>query len=93
MNSGKRPGDEVVQLYVQHLNSAVQRPIRELRGFKRVTLQPGEETTVQIPLTAKSLAYWNVASHSFEVEHGKRLLLGIGASSTDIRLDKTIKVE
>src|SRR4029078_8576567 len=66
INSGKRAGDEVVQLYVQHLDSKIQRPIQELRGFKRVSLQPGEEKSVEIPLNAQSLAYWNVATHSFE---------------------------
>ena len=93
MNSGKRAGDEVVQLYVQHLNSSVQQPIQELRGFKRVNLQPGEQKSVQIPLSAKSLAYWNDATHSFDVEHEKKLRLRIGASSADIRLEKTIEVE
>ena len=92
-NTGKRAGDEVVQLYVQHLNSSVERPIQELRGFKRVRLQPGEEKSIQIPLTAQSLAFWNDATHSFTVEHGKKLRLRIGASSTDIRLEKTIEVE
>ena len=47
-NTGKRAGDEVVQLYVTHLNSEVERPLKELRGFRRVTLQPGETKTVEL---------------------------------------------
>ena len=58
-NTGKRDGDEVVQLYVKHLGSKVARPRKELRGFRRVTLQPGETKTVELPLAAQSLAYWD----------------------------------
>lgn len=46
-NSGTRLGDEVVQMYVQHVGSAVERPIKQLLGFKRITLKPGESQTVQ----------------------------------------------
>ena len=91
-NTGARAGDEVVQLYVKHLNSAVPRPIQELKGFKRVTLQPGEQKTVEIPLPAESLAYWNTAKHAFVIEPGKIRIM-IGSSSADIRLQKTIDVD
>lgn len=90
-NTGKCAGDEVVQLYVKHLNSAVGRPIQELRGFKRVALQPGESKTVEIPLDANSPAYWDANRHSFVLEKGKIELLA-GASSADIRLKKIIVV-
>jgi beta-glucosidase len=90
-NAGARAGDEVVQLYVKHLNSAVSRPLEELKGFKRVTLQPGEQKTVEIPLPAESLAYWNTAKHAFEVETDK-IQIKVGDSSADIRLRKTIQV-
>jgi len=90
-NTGKRAGEEVVQLYVRHLGSLVPRPIRELRGFKRVALQPGERETVELVLSAKSLAYWDERHHAFTVEPGK-LELEAGSSSTDIRLRKTINV-
>jgi beta-glucosidase len=66
-------------------------PAQELRGFKRVALQPGETKTVEIPLAAGSLAYWNTGKHSFVVEPGK-LELRIGASSADIRLKKTANI-
>jgi beta-glucosidase len=90
-NSGKRPGEEVVQLYVKHLDSAVERPLQELKGFKRVALKPGERKTVQIPLQAKSLACWNTNRHSFVLESGKIELLA-GGSSKDIRLKKTVNI-
>ena len=49
-NTGTRAGDEVVQMYVKHLDSAVERPTRELRGFERIPLQPNETRTVRLPL-------------------------------------------
>jgi len=91
-NTGARAGDEVVQLYVKHLNSAVPRPIQELKGFKRVTLQPGEQKTVEIPLPAESLAYWNTVKHAFVIEPGKIRIM-VGSSSADIRLQKTVDVD
>jgi beta-glucosidase len=90
-NSGDRAGEEVVQLYVRHIKSKVPRPIQELRGFKRVALQPGECKTVEISLPAKSLAYWDTDRHSFVLEGGRIELLA-GSSSANIRLKKTITV-
>jgi len=88
-NTGTRAGDEVVQLYVKHLDSAVERPLKELRGFERVTLQPNETRTVKIPLKGKELTYWDAAKHSFVVEPGK-LNLMVGASSADVKLETTV---
>ena len=90
-NTGARAGDEVVQLYVKHLDSVVSRPNEELKGFKRVTLQPGEKQTVVLQLPAKLLSQWNVATHAFEIEPDK-VELRVGASSADIRLKTTIPV-
>jgi beta-glucosidase len=90
-NTGKRAGEEVVQLYVKHLNSAVERPIRELRGFKRVALQPGERKTVELVLLAKSLAYWDESKRAFVVEAGT-VELQVGSSSADIHLKRTVSV-
>jgi len=91
-NSGKVAGEEVVQLYVRHLDSAVPRPAEELRGFQRIALKPRERKTVELPLPAKSLAYWNVDRHAFVVETGKIELLA-GRSSADICLKKTLAVK
>ena len=90
-NSGKIAGDEVVQLYVKHPGPGLPQPTEELKGFKRVSLKPGERKTVEIALPAKSLMSWNMDRHAFELEPGK-LELRAGASSADIRLRKTITV-
>jgi beta-glucosidase len=90
-NTGTRTGDEVVQLYVRHLGSAVARPKRDLRGFQRITLQPGERRTVQFRLAASALAYWDTAKHGWAVED-EGVALDVGASSADIRVTKTIRV-
>jgi len=91
-NTGSRAGDEVVQLYVKHLKSKVERPNEELKGFKRVTLNPGETQTVNISLPASTLAYWNVSKHSFVVEK-EPIQLMIGSSSVDIKGQKNVEVK
>ncbi len=91
-NTGQREGEEVVQLYVKHLNSNITRPLLELKGFKRVTVAAGKTKTVNILLKAESLAYWNGHLHSFDVETDKVKLM-IGSSSRDIRLTKTVRIE
>ena len=90
-NSGTRDGDEVVQLYVKHMGSKVARPPKELRGFERVHLVRGQTKTVQIPLKADSLAYWNDAKHAFAVEE-EPILLMVGSSSADVRAQRTVRV-
>ncbi len=90
-NTGSRAGDEVVQLYVRHLGSAVARPLRDLRGFRRVALRPGETRTVTIPLATSTLAYWDPATHGWTME-SEPVALEVGASSADIRLERTIQV-
>ena len=91
MNTGKIAGDEVVQLYVQHMGSKVERPKKDLRGYLRVTLAPGETRTVSLPLAAASLAYWNADTHGWVVE-SEPVKLQVGSSSADIRLEATVTV-
>lgn len=90
-NSGTRTGDEVVQLYATHLGSSVERPIRDLRGYQRITLKPGESRTVRFTVDAKSLAYWNATTHAWVVEN-ETVRLDVGASSADIRSSRTIRL-
>jgi beta-glucosidase len=90
-NSGRRAGDEVVQLYVQHVGSTVERAIRELRGYRRLTLAPGETRTVTMRLPIQSLAYWDEAADRWVVER-EQIRLQVGASSSDIRLERTIRI-
>jgi beta-glucosidase len=90
-NTGKIAGEEVVQLYARHVGSKVDRTNKDLRGFRRVSLQPGETKTVALRLPAQSLTYWNTSTHSWTLE-SDRVELQVGASSADIRLSKTIDV-
>jgi beta-glucosidase len=90
-NTGSRAGDEVVQMYVAHEGSKVQRAAEELKGFVRVSLRPGETKTVTMPLAAAALAYWDEGSKKFVVEKDK-VELRVGASSEDVRLKAEIEV-
>jgi len=90
-NTGSRAGDEVVQLYVRYPDSAVARPVKELKGFARITLQPGETKTVQLPLKADELRYWDAETDQWVLE-GKPVQIQVGASSADIRLEHTVNV-
>jgi beta-glucosidase len=90
-NAGDRDGDEVVQLYVELPESKIPRPRQSLKAFERVNLRAGETKTVRLRLAARDLANWDVAAHRFVVEGGKVRLL-VGASSSDIRLRKTIQL-
>jgi len=90
-NTGARDGDEVVQLYVKHEGSKVERPRKELRGFQRVHLARGETKTVEIPLKAQTLAYWDEAKSSFVVEE-EPIQVMVGSSSADVKLERTVKV-
>jgi beta-glucosidase len=90
-NTGTRAGDEVVQMYVKRVHSAVERPIKELRGFERVTLRPNETRTVRLRMKGTDLTYWDAARHSFVVEPGAVGIM-VGSSSAAARLEKTISV-
>jgi len=90
-NTGSQTGDEVVQLYVKHLKSKVERPGEELKGFQRVTLKPNETKTVQIPLKASTLAYWDEKQARFKVE-AEPVSVMVGSSSRDIKLTTEVRV-
>ena len=90
-NAGKRAGEEVVQLYLSHSRSKVTRPIKELKGFQRVALKPGETKTVTIPLKADSLAFWDENQNRWVVEE-EPVQMMLGSSSSDIRLTGRIDV-
>jgi beta-glucosidase len=90
-NTGKRTGDEVVQLYIRHLNSTVVRPQKELKAFQRITLKPGEKKTATLQLKANDLRYWDENEKRFVLENDK-LKIMIGSSSADIKFSKEISV-
>lgn len=83
-NTGNRAGAEVVQLYVSDLKSALPRPLKELKGFRKVMLQPGESREVEFLLDRTSLSYFDDAKHEWVAEPGRFEVL-VGASSGDIR--------
>ncbi len=85
-NTGKRAGTEVVQLYIRDLVSSVTRPIKELKGFRKVHLQPGETTAVTLDITPESLAFFDV-NMKYTVEPGDFAIM-IGNSSRDADLHK-----
>ena len=91
-NTGQRSGDEVVQMYVRHIGSKVSRPQLELKGFKRVYVPVGQMREVEMPLSAKSLMYWNVAQQKWSLENDNVEIM-IGSSSADIKLAKEISIQ
>ena len=90
-NTGSVAGTEIVQLYVAKKNSALFRPEKELKGFARVTLAPGEKQRITITLDDKAFRFWNVKANRWEIEGGEYELL-VGASVEDIRLCEKISV-
>ena len=83
-NKGKMDADEVVQLYVQRIDSDVEWPEKELKAFQRVSLKAGETRKVNLEINTDDLRYWNVAANEWTFEHGIHKLL-LGAASDDIR--------
>ena len=91
-NTGTMPGDEIVQLYVADHEASLVRPAKELKGFDKVSLQPGETKTVTFALDFRAFAYYHPAYKAWITEDGDFDLL-IGASSTDIRCRTTVTLE
>jgi len=81
-NVGKRAGDEVVQLYIRDVAASVTRPVKELKGFQRVTLQPGEKKRIEFTLGARELGFYN-RTMSFVVEPGEFKVM-VGPNSEDL---------
>ncbi len=91
-NTGSRPGKEVVQLYVGDAESTPLRPVRELKGFAKVALLPGESKEVSFTLDKRSFAYWNQQIHDWHVETGV-FTIEAGGSSRDLPLKAEVTVE
>ena len=89
-NTGNVPGKEIVQLYVSDLTGACRRPLKELKGFEKVSLEPGETKTVTMTLDFRSFAWYSTDLHDWYAQSGEYEIL-IGASSQDIRLRKKIR--
>ena len=89
-NSGLRAGVEVVQLYVREVKSSVDRPVKELKGFRRVMLNPGEAQNVSFTLDKSALSFYSAAKDDWVAEPGA-FEVWVGASSRDIRLKGTFE--
>ena len=90
-NTGDVAGYEIAQLYVADKESTIYRPVKELKGFKKVWLEPGESKEVEITLCKRAFAFYNVNINDWCVESGEFDIL-VGASSADIRLTATVTV-
>jgi beta-glucosidase len=84
-NTGDRAGAEVAEIYVQPVSPSVFRPLKELKGFKKVFLQPGETQKVSVTLGQSAFAYYDVDKKGWVAEKGDYRIL-VGSSSRDIRL-------
>lgn len=83
-NTGSREGSEVVQLYVSDLKSSLPRPVKELKGFRKVKLAPGETANVSFTIDKEALSFYDPAQHDWVAEPGKFQVL-VGSASDDVR--------
>jgi len=90
-NTGRYPGSEAVQLYVRDAGCTAIRPVRELKGFEKVALEPGESREVFFTLDKRAFASYDIGLHDWYVESGT-FFIEVGASSRDIRLSGEVKV-
>jgi len=90
-NTGQRAGADVAQVYVGDPSAGVPRPVKELKGFARVALDPGKTKHVSVTLDRRSLAYWDVTSHDWKVDPGK-FVIYVGDSSADVPLKAELTV-
>ena len=90
-NTGQMAGAEVVQLYVHDTESSVERPVRELKGFRKVFLAPGESRRISFTIGPEDLSFFDAASHSWALEPGEFHVL-VGTSSADLPVDLTLQV-
>ena len=90
-NTGKRAGAQVVQIYVSDPYATLPKPIKELKAFEKVWLQPGETRRVTLHLSARDFEYYSEKADRWVFEKGA-FIIKVGASSQDIRLEKQIKL-
>lgn len=91
-NTGSRKGAEVVQLYVGNPSASVDRPVRELKGFQRIELSPGESRQITFQLTPAALSYYSIQKHAWVAEPGQ-FSLSVGTSSRDLPLKTPFTVQ
>jgi len=91
-NTGKREGSEIVQLYISDIKSSLPRPVKELKGFEKISLKAGEEKMVSITVDKSALSFFDADKHEWVAENGDFEAL-IGASSTDIKSKVAFKLK
>ena len=91
-NAGAREGAEVAQVYVQDVECSVPRPVKELKGFRKVSLKPGQQVTIRVDLHASDFSFWNPETRRWQAEPGVFRIL-VGSSSADVRLAGEVSVE
>lgn len=91
-NTGKVAGSEIAQVYVRDVQSSVPRPEKELKAFKKVNLQAGQSTRVQLTLQKNDFAFWDANAHQWMVEPGKFIIM-VGSSSKNILLNQECKIK
>lgn len=91
-NTGSIEGKEIVQLYVKDVESSVLRPEKELKGFVKISLKPGETRAVEMTLNEKDFSYWDVKKKNWKLEPGNFVIL-VGSSSNDIRASVNVAVK
>jgi beta-glucosidase len=91
-NTGSRPGSTVAQVYIGDNEASVPRPVRELKAFRKVMLEPGESTTVQVDLPVRAFAFFDVASRCWRVEAGK-FTISVGFSAIDLAANAELHLQ
>ena len=91
-NSGPVDGAEIVQVYIQDMESSHPRPVKELKGFEKIPLKAGEEKVVKIVLNSKAFSYWNPDMKNWYAEPGEFKIL-VGSSSDNILLEQSVILE
>jgi beta-glucosidase len=91
-NTGKHAGSEIAQIYIKPHQSRLKRPVKELKEFRKVFLESGESKTVSVTLTGRDFAYYDDYHGTWVVDSGQ-YTIAVGASSADIRLEKTLSVD
>jgi beta-glucosidase len=91
-NTGKRAGSEIAQIYVKPHQSRLKRPIKELKGFRKIHLNPGESKTISVTLTGRDFAYFDDRHETWVVDSGLYSIV-VGASSKDIQLEEILRMD
>ena len=92
MGSADRPGADVAQVYVGDPSAKIKRPVKELKGYEKVRLEPGKKEHVTVKLDPRSLAYWDVNSNGWKVDPGQFTVF-VGDSSANTPLTKDFTVQ